>query len=130
MDLAPDFKFKPLPPIDDAGDDQAFAGAAKAGNPLGRLAALRGKWSGTGFNVIWRPNSVPGQDRFLQLNVTTETLEFQRIEGAIPNRGFLQGDINMFGLNYLQQISDANLDAGLHFEPGIWAHVPKTTNPK
>jgi hypothetical protein len=129
MDLAPDFRFQPLPPIEDAADDQ-FAAAAAAGNPLGRLAALRGKWSGTGFNVIWRPNSVPGQDRFLQLNVTTETLEFQRIEGAIPNRGFLQGDINMFGLNYLQQISDANLNAGLHFEPGIWAHVPKTTNPK
>jgi hypothetical protein len=91
---------------------------------------LRGKWQGTGFNVIWRPNSVADQDRFLELNVTSETLEFERIPGAIPNRGFLQGDINMFGLNYLQQIKDKNLDAGLHFEPGIWAHVPRTTHPK
>ena len=127
MDLASDFVFKPLPAIDEG--PQPFA-AAVAGNPLGRLAGLAGKWSGTGFNVIWRPNSVPGQDRFLELNVTTETLEFQRIQGEIPNRGLLQGDINMFGLHYLQQISDKNLGAGLHFEPGIWAHVPKTTNPK
>jgi len=127
MDLASDFVFKPLPAIDEG--PQPFA-AAVAGNPLGRLGGLAGKWSGTGFNVIWRPNSVPGQDRFLELNVTTETLEFQRIQGEIPNRGLLQGDINMFGLHYLQQISDKNLGAGLHFEPGIWAHVPKTTNPK
>ncbi len=35
----------------------------------------------------------------------------------------------MFGLTYLQQISDANLKAGLHIEPGIWAVVPTTTNP-
>jgi hypothetical protein len=130
VDLASDFVFKPLPPI---GDDETESFAAAAAAPtteLGRLAGLRGKWSGTGFNVIWRPNSVPGQDRFLELNVTTETLEFERIQGAIPNRGFLQGDINMFGLHYLQQISDKNLGAGLHFEPGIWARVPKTTNPK
>jgi hypothetical protein len=130
MELAPDFAFKPQPPIGDGGD-ASFSTTAAATTELGRLAGLQGKWSGTGFNVIWRPNSVPGQDRFLQLNVTTETLEFQRIQGAIPNRGFLQGDINMFGLNYLQQISDANLnEAGLHFEPGIWARVPRTTNPK
>ena len=137
MDLAPDFVFKPLPPIADGAEAGAadaeggpvFSAAAVAPNPLGRLAGLKGKWSGTGFNVIWRPNSVPGQDRFLELNRTTETLEFERIPGAIPNRGLLQGDINMFGLNYLQQIKDANLDAGLHFEPGIWAHVPKTTDP-
>ena len=130
MDLAKDFVFKPLPPIEGADGDQAFAAAAVTANPLGRLAGLRGKWQGTGFNVIWRPNSLPNQDRFLELNVTSETLEFERIQGAIPNRGFLQGDINMFGLNYLQQISDKNLNAGLHFEPGIWAHVPKTTHPR
>jgi hypothetical protein len=41
----------------------------------------------------------------------------------------LQPDINMFGLTYLQQISDANLKAGLHIEPGLWAAVPKTSNP-
>jgi hypothetical protein len=72
---------------------------------------------------------VSGQDRFLELNVTSEQLEFSAISGPIPNRGFLQPDISMFGLTYLQQISDANLKAGLHIEPGIWAAVPKTGNP-
>ena len=124
MDLTPDFRFTPLPAIDDGIAPQAVV------NPLGRLAGLEGKWSGTGFNVIWRPNSVPGQDRFLQLNVTEEKLEFERIPGEIPNRGLLQKDIVMFGLHYLQQITDKNLGAGLHFEPGIWAHVPSTTNPR
>jgi hypothetical protein len=133
MKLDSDFAFQPLPPIPDeeAAAATSFAeSAAPAPNPLGRLTELEGKWSGTGFNVIWRPNSVPGQDRFLELNLTTEKLEFENIPGAIPNRGLLQGDINMFGLTYLQQISDSNLKAGLHIEPGIWAHVPKTTNPK
>lgn len=124
MDLSPGFVFEPLPPI-----EEGFSAAAVA-NPLGRLAGLEGKWSGSGFNVIWRPNSTEGQDRFLELNVTSETLEFTRIPGEIPNRGFLQPDITMFGLSYFQQITDRNLGAGLHFEPGIWAHVPKTTNPK
>jgi hypothetical protein len=140
MHLANDFEFKPLPPIPltddaDASDDgapgfrAADAESVAAPNPLGRLAPLLGKWSGTGFNVIWRPNHTSGQDRFLELNVTSEALEFENIKGPIPNRGLLQGDINMFGLTYLQQISDSNLKAGLHIEPGIWAHVPKTTNP-
>jgi hypothetical protein len=126
MDLAADFVMTPLPPVD--GVSSNFARQAAA-DPLGRLAGLAGAWSGTGFNVIWRPNSAAGQDRFLELNLTKETLEFERVPGSIPNRGFLQGDIAMFGLHYLQQISDANLNAGLHFEPGIWAHVPRTTDP-
>ena len=57
-------------------------------------------------------------------------LEFTPISGPIPNRGLLQPDINMFGLTYLQQISDANLRAaGLHIEPGLWAVVPRTSDP-
>lgn len=107
----------PLPPIGD----------------LGLLAGLQGKWSGIGFNAIWRPNALSsGQDRFLELNVTDETLEFDLIQGAIPNRGLLQPDITMGGLRYLQQISDANFpppNNGLHVEPGIWINVPATTNP-
>jgi hypothetical protein len=79
--------------------------------------------------MIWRPNHTPGQDRFLELNLTDESLKFDAISGAIPNRGLLQIDINMFGITYMQQISDANLNAGLHIEPGIWAVVPPTTNP-
>ncbi|WP_158925536.1 heme-binding protein [Acidisphaera sp. S103] len=100
---------------------------------LGPLADLPGKWQGTGFNQIWRPHHATstdpaGQDRFLELNLTTETLEFEEISGPIPNRGFLQGDISMFGVTYLQKVSDV-VSGGIHIEPGIWAVVPKTTNP-
>ena len=42
----------------------------------------------------------------------------------------------MFGLSYLQTITDANVrsgdgkPAGLHFESGIWATVPQTAHPQ
>lgn len=61
--------------------------------------------------------------------MTSKQLEFDPISRAIPNRGLLQGDIEMFGLTYLQQISDANLKAGLHIEPGLWVNIPKTADP-
>jgi hypothetical protein len=126
MELAADFSFQPLPALE---NPVHFPFPAVA-HPLGPLAPLAGKWSGRGFNVIWRPNHTPGQDRFLELNVTSEQLEFDAISGPIPNRGLLQPDINMFGLTYLQQISDANLKAGLHIEPGIWVTIPATSAPK
>jgi hypothetical protein len=126
MELKPDFVFRPLPEIDKPLE---FA-LASATSPLGPLQDLVGTWVGHGFNTIWRPNHTPpGQDRFLELNLTLETLQVEEIKGAIPNRGLLQGDINMFGVTYLQQIQDRNVKAGLHIEPGIWATVPKTTNP-
>jgi hypothetical protein len=126
MELASDFSFQPLPAVENA-TEQPFPEVA---SPLGPLAPLAGNWSGRGFNVIWRPNHTAGQDRFLELNVTSEQLEFTAIPGSIPNRGFHQPDINMFGLTYLQQISDANLHAGLHIEPGLWVAIPQTTDPK
>jgi hypothetical protein len=55
-----------------------------------------------------------------------ETLEFDEIPGDIPNRGFLQTDINLHGIRYLQQIQDAHVlgpngkRAGIHIEPGLW----------
>jgi hypothetical protein len=119
------FSFKPLPPIEEP-DLQPFKAID---DPLGPLAALPGTWTGRGFNTIWRPH-FKKQDRFLELNLTSETLEFEEIPGEIPNRGLLQKDINMFGVHYLQQISDRNLKAGIHIEPGIWATVPATTAPK
>jgi hypothetical protein len=98
-------------------------------DPLGALAALEGTWKGHGFNAIWRPHNPPSQDRFLELNMTDETLVFTRINGPIPNRGLAMHDINMFGLTYMQQISESSTGAGLHIEPGIWANVPQTTDP-
>jgi hypothetical protein len=128
MEIDNDFVFQGLPPIETV---EAFA----LTNPLGPLQLLPGKWTGHGFNQIWRPfhstpPNPPNQDRFLELNLTTETLEFSRIPGTIPNRGLLQGDISLIGIHYLQQIKDANLHAGIHIEPGIWVTVPLTTNPE
>jgi hypothetical protein len=120
----PDFAF--------AGSETPAAPAAVAAvsgaHHLGALAALEGTWKGHGFNAIWRPHQ-GNQDRFLELNMTDETLAFTRINGAIPNRGLAMHDINMFGLTYMQQISESSTGAGLHIEPGIWATVPHTTDP-
>jgi hypothetical protein len=132
MDLTSDFSFQPLPPV----EPDAAAGITPdvAGPPLGLLAGLAGAWTGTGFNVIWRPHH-PGQDHFLELNLTIEQLSFEVIPGSIPNRGLLQKDIVMHGLTYLQQIQDANVKgannapAGLHIEPGLWVNVPATSAP-
>ncbi len=121
----------------------------KSTGPYGPLVELIGTWKGHGFNQIWRPfdataspPEVPipppipaNQDRFLELNETIETLEFDAIPGDIPNRGLLQPDINLHGLRYLQQIQDAHVEgtnhkpAGIHIEPGLWLTIPVTSNP-
>lgn len=113
----------PVPP------EPSPASPPQQATDLGPLKDLPGRWEGTGFNVIWRPNNTGGSDHFLELNLTNEVLEFVEIPGDIPNRGLLQGDISMRGLRYLQQIQDRNTGSGLHVEPGIWASVPVTTNP-
>jgi hypothetical protein len=104
-------------------------------NPLAPLDQLVGTWKGRGFNQIWRPFHGT-QDRFLELNETIETLQFDEIPGEIPNRGLLQADINLHGVRYLQQIQDAHVLgpngklAGIHVEPGLWLKIPSTTNPQ
>jgi hypothetical protein len=105
-------------------------GAALAlANPLGPLAELPGKWVGKGFNQIWRPFHGASSDRFLELNLTEETLEFSENVGAIPNRGLLQADIELAGIHYLQQVKDVLAGVAIHVEPGFWVTVPLTTNP-
>jgi hypothetical protein len=96
---------------------------------LGPLQELPGAWHGTGFNLIARPFFGVGNDHFLELNLTHETLKFDLIGAPIPNRGLLQADITLFGVHYLQQISDSFNGGALHIEPGIWVTVPATTNP-
>ena len=135
MKLTKDFSFKGSAPAVADGIPAALAAA----NPLGPLQLLGGDWKGRGFNQIWRPTNGPGsppQDRFLQLNLTQETLQFEEIPGDIPNRGlFTQKDIDLHGLTYLQQIEDVNVKgpsgkpAGIHIEPGIWIFIPATTAP-
>ena len=113
------------------------APAPGAPDPLGLLRDLVGsmtgrRWSGSGFNMIWRPNfgnKSGSKDFFLELNMTTEMLEFTPVNGPIPNRGFLQADMELAGITYLQQISDAFDNSGQHIEPGIWVNVPATTGP-
>jgi hypothetical protein len=96
---------------------------------LGLLGELAGTWQGSGFNLIARPDRKDKADLYLQLNQTRETLRFDPINASIPNRGFGQDDIELFGLTYLQQISDAFTGGLLHVEPGLWITQPSTTYP-
>jgi hypothetical protein len=99
-------------------------------NPLGPLVDLPGTWVGQGFNQIWRPfNPTTTSDRFLELNLTHEHLDFSTGIGSIPNRGLLQPDIELAGIHYLQQITDTLTNKGIHVEPGLWVTIPTTTNP-
>ena len=107
---------------------------------LGLLKDLAGNWHGKGFNLVARPffgqpavppstPAVPASNLFLELNLTNETLKFDPISSSIPNRGTFQQDIELFGLTYLQKISDATTGGALHIEPGIWVTHAPTTDP-
>ncbi len=81
---------------------------------LGPLAPLEGSWKGRGFNVMWRPDNPQSEPfsqtkRFLELNLTSESLDFQVIPGVVPNRGLNpQTDLSLYGLHYLQRVTDAD----------------------
>lgn len=127
---------------------QAAPGVVRrAGAPapdLGPLAAFVGDWHGTGMNTIFRPDNpetptplpvpVTGSDNVLEINLTSETLSFSKSLGSVPNRGSgAQGDIFLNGVPYLQTINDVTFPGqvtGIHFEPGMWVIVPKTTVPE
>jgi hypothetical protein len=97
---------------------------------LGFLKDLAGNWHGEGFNLVARPFfGPPPQNLFLELNLTQETLKFDPISSSIPNRGTFQDDLELFGLTYLQKISDATTGGALHIEPGIWVTHASTTQP-
>jgi hypothetical protein len=104
---------------------------------LGLLKDLAGNWHGKGFNLVARPffgqpdatPAIPAANLFLELNLTHETLQFVPISSSIPNRGTFQQDIELFGLTYLQKISDATTGGALHIEPGIWVTHDATTQP-
>lgn len=136
MEIQPGFAYEPTtpvvpaPPVPGPPAPSPPSAPAAPGQDLGALAGLIGSWSGSGFNAIWRPfQPQPESDRFLELNITSETLQVDAIPGDIPNRGLLQGDLIMSGLRYLQQIRDANLSSGLHVEPGVWLSIPATSAP-
>ncbi len=121
---------------------------------LGPLAFLAGSWRGPGFNAIWRPDnpeSLPQTTpldqtkRFLELNLTHDSFDFHVIPGVVPNRGLNpQTDLSLYGLHYLQRVSDADPSPGpkvkppgysttakqaLHIEPGLFMNVPASTQP-
>ena len=121
---------------------------------LGPLAFLAGSWRGPGFNAIWRPDnpeSLPlttppdPTRRFLELNLTNDSFDFHVIPGVVPNRGLNpQTDLSLYGLHYLQRVSDADPSPGpkikplgysttanqaLHIEPGLFMSVPASTQP-
>ena len=91
---------------------------------LGFLKELAGTWEGEGFNLVARPDKQGGSPLFLELNQTFETLSFIPISSSIPNRGDLVDDIELFGLTYLQKVTDIVTKGALHIEPGIWIHIP------
>lgn len=114
--------------------------------PLGPLAAFAGDFAGNGFNTIFRPDSTatptvlpidpppnPPHDNVLELNLTSETLSFSKSLGSVPNRGSAnQPDIFLNGIPYVQQINDITIrgeSTPIHFEPGLWMHVPQTVVP-
>jgi hypothetical protein len=96
---------------------------------LGLLQELAGTWRGHGFNLIGRPDGQNKQNVYLQLNQTQESLKIDPIGSSIPNRGFGQKDIELFGLTYLQKINDIFTGGALHIEPGIWITQPNITFP-
>ena len=102
---------------------------AIAATRLGPLADLPGTWMGKGFNLISLPDFHDGKPFRLQLNTTMETLQFTPIGGKVPNRGSAQDDVLLFGVTYLQRVSDGITNSALHIEPGLWLHVPATTMP-
>lgn len=102
------------------------------------LASFKGNWQGLGFNTIFRPSDGsttfpnPPQgpnDNVLELNLTKEKLAFSSPIGNIPNRGSApQKDVFLNGVPYVQTVQDVTFGSpvDIHFEPGIWLHVPAT----
>jgi hypothetical protein len=148
-----DFHFNEVRPSPRVAEE-ALAPPAQA--PLGPLVNFTGEFAGRGFNMIFRPNSdaptttlfpnplppppppaVPNEN-VLELNLTTETLKFSDPLGNVPNRGLqAQNDIFLNSVPYVQAINDVTNPAtgkadgpatGIHFEPGLWVHVPATKN--
>ncbi|HTZ66746.1 MAG TPA: heme-binding protein [Roseiarcus sp.] len=147
-----DFHFNQVRPFPLAPEE---APAPPAQAPLGPLSNFTGEFAGTGFNMIFRPNSNPPtttlfpnpvtptppavpNENVLELNLTTETLTFSAALGNVPNRGLqVQNDIFLNAVPYVQAINDVTNPAtgkadgpatGIHFEPGLWVHVPATNN--
>ena len=80
-------------------------------------------------------------DNILELNLTREAWSFSTPLGQVPNRGSEgQDDIVLLGVPYTQSVRDVtNPDNGtgdtspgrpIHFEPGLFLHVPAVDKPQ
>jgi len=103
---------------------------------FGLLINLAGTWMGRGFNLVSLPlppqsgSADPFKPRFIpKIGATQEVLVVAPLGAPIPNRGFVQEDIFLFGLSYLQVVSDAASSEARHFETGLWLNVPDTPPP-
>jgi hypothetical protein len=140
INLPSDFRFGEHRP------DNMVVPSAAPPPPLGPLAFFVGDFVGNGFNTIFRPDSAatPTQlpnpvppttphDNILELNLTSETISFSKSLGSVPNRGTgSQADTFLNGVPYVQSVTDTTIHGervAIHFEPGIWIHVPATTIP-
>lgn len=121
-------------------NDTAFRDLVSSVRSLGPLTAFTGTFHGSGFNTIFRPDTgsptplpIPATgDNLLELNLTRESLSFSPALGSVPNRGEVQPDAFLNGVPYLQVIQDVTVPrqpVGIHFEPGLWMSMPKTTDP-
>ena len=128
------FRFGEVP------SDTAFSDQVSSVPSLGPLTAFAGTFRGSGFNTIFRPDQgsptplpIPATgDNLLELNLTRETLSFSPALGNVPNRGEVQPDAFLNGVPYLQviqDVTDPSQPVGIHFEPGLWMCMPKTTDP-
>ncbi|HYI07448.1 MAG TPA: heme-binding protein [Thermoanaerobaculia bacterium] len=108
---------------------RAGAPVAIQADRFGPIAELAGTWVGRGFNLISKPAFQLKLPFVLQVNATLEVLTFEPIGGQIPDRGSQQNDINIFGMTYTQQVTDAASLSLLHVEKGMWINVPPTTQP-
>lgn len=140
VNMTQGFRFGEVPPERGVSVKELVAAPG-----LGVIAAFSGTFIGNGLNTIFRPQnfalsptSLPNpapegpNDNVLEINLTTERLDFSDPIGSIPNRGFEQRDVFLNGVPYLQRIkdvSDPNDPIDIHFEPGIWLNMPPTTSP-
>ncbi len=105
-------------------------------SPFGLLINLAGTWMGKGFNLVSVPlspqsrGSNPRAPTFApKISATREVLVITPLGSPVPNRGFVEDDIFLFGLTYLQVVNDVSTLEARHFETGLWLNIPDTSPP-
>ena len=110
--------------------------ATRTSGAVGRLLAR----NGIQCNLATRQHTAAREQPDPALSGTKphqRLVQFPLLPGVVPNRGVAnQSDLGLFGLHYLQQVSDADkppfATAGqaLHIEPGLFMNVPPSRTSK